>query len=94
MIVEGSIDIFKGGELVKTLKRHELVGQELLLETEVFDYDAVTKEQCRLMVFRKEELADLMSQHVELMEVYIKILNGDFEKEANKEDEFDLSLFN
>lgn len=94
LIVEGSVNLYRDGEIFKTLKSHEILGEELLLETEYFDFDAVTGEQTRLLAFRKEELADLMSQHVELMEVYIKILNGDFHKEANKEDEFDLSLFN
>jgi hypothetical protein len=95
-VVEGQVDILKNGEREKSLRKGEMFGEDQILETEFFDYEARAVEKTTLLVFRKEELLDLMSKHLEVMEAYLRIMNQDWEKEEQREKErlMSLDIFN
>ena len=69
-----------------------MVGHENLLNSNTFDYVALTRGTCTLLVLRKEELMDLMSRHVEIMEAYLSILNREVGKGEEEETVSDVLL--
>lgn len=83
IVVKGVVDIYQEDQKVEERGRAGLVGHENLLSTNHFDYVGLTREACTLLVLRKEELMDLMSRHVEIMEAYLDILN----REVGEEEE-------
>ncbi len=93
IVVNGEIELRREQDNIEKIGEGQLVGEKLLLVSEIYDFDAVSTTTSTLLVLRMEEFSNLMSQHVELMETYVKILNDEFEKEAKKKEEFDMSLF-
>ncbi len=87
IIVDGVVDIYQNDEKVGERMRNGLIGQEYILESNQFDYRAIVRNKCTLLVLRKEELQDLMSKHLEIVEAYFKILN----RTENKEEEFEIA---
>lgn len=83
IVVEGTVDVYQEGLKIEERTRGGMVGHENLLRDNHFDYVGLTRETCRLLVFRKEEFMDLMSRHVEIMEAYLDILN----REVGREEE-------
>ncbi|MER3329219.1 MAG: cyclic nucleotide-binding domain-containing protein, partial [Candidatus Kapaibacterium sp.] len=82
IVVEGDVDVYQGDVLIDQKSRGGLVGHELILDTNKFEYTALTRNRCTLLVLRKEELLDLMSKHIEIIEAYLNILNRvEFEEE-------------
>ncbi|MFT7157660.1 MAG: AAA family ATP:ADP antiporter [Parvicella sp.] len=76
IIVDGIVDIYdEGDSKVEERFRADLIGQEYILESNQFNYRAITRNKCTLLVLRKEELQELMSRHLEIVEAYFKILN-------------------
>lgn len=74
-VVDGIVDIYEGNMKVGERNRAGLIGHEVLLETNQFNYTALIRKQATLLVLRKEELLDLMSRHLEIVEAYLKVLN-------------------
>jgi len=82
IVVEGNVDVYQDDVLIDQKSRGGLVGHELILDTNKFEYTALTRNRCTLLVLRKEELLDLMSKHIEIIEAYLNILNRvEFEEE-------------
>ncbi len=93
IVVDGNVDLIAEGKTLDSIGRGRMFGEHLLLESESFDFEARSTETTTLLVFRKEELMNLMSRNVEIAEMYIRVLNYDFDKEVEKEEEWDLSIF-
>ncbi|MFY0608260.1 MAG: cyclic nucleotide-binding domain-containing protein [Cyclobacteriaceae bacterium] len=75
IIIDGVVEIHREGEKVEERSRGDLIAQEYILESNYFEYNAIVQNKCKLLVLRKEELQDLMSKHLEIVEAYFKILN-------------------
>ncbi len=74
ILLEGKLEIQRGGEKVREIGLHEIIGEKLLLETDKFDFSVVSIENSKLLVLRKEELLDLMSLHLDIVEAMLHIL--------------------
>ncbi len=94
IVVDGTVDIIHHGEVVRSVRKGEMIGEKLILETESFGFEAKTTEATSLLVLRKEELTSLMSRHVEIADSFVKIMNDDFEEKEIEHAEFDLEIFN
>lgn len=86
IVRNGKVAIKKDGEEDVVLEEKGIFGEQLVSESEVFDISAVAETDCALLVLRKEELLDIMVQHLDLTESYLKVLNDEIEKE---EEEFE-----
>ncbi|MFY0690261.1 MAG: HEAT repeat domain-containing protein [Cyclobacteriaceae bacterium] len=93
MMVKGAAVVKKGDEVVQDLKVHQLIGEKMFLDSEAYDFDVVTTEETTLFVLNKEDIFDLMSKHLDIMETFVGILNDEFVAEEVAEDEFDMSIF-
>lgn len=87
IVVEGVVDIYEGDQKVEERGRCGLIGHEYLLDSAKFKYTGLTRGACTLLVLRKEELLDLMSKHVEIVEAYLDILN----REVAEDEEIGIS---
>lgn len=86
IVVDGAVDVYQGDALTMEKNRCDLIGHELVLESSSFDYTALARGTCTLLVLRKEELLDLMSKHIEIVEAYLDILNRrEFDQEEEEE---------
>ena len=92
IIRNGEVSISTPGEEDKLLVKDQLFGEKLLLATEESGFEALTVTDCSLLVLRKEELFDLMAKHVDLVEVYLRVLNGEFDEDQVIEEEEELAM--
>jgi hypothetical protein len=90
VIIEGDLDIMAGEEVIGSLKEGDIVGEKKMLESEKFDFSVVSKSNCKLLVLTKEELFDLMSLHLEIVEAVLGILK---EKNETIEEANTMELF-
>ncbi|MFY0599047.1 MAG: cyclic nucleotide-binding domain-containing protein [Cyclobacteriaceae bacterium] len=75
IVLEGNVDIYENDKLTKKLSKGDLIGEDLLLPTDKFGYTALSRNQCTMLVLNKDDLMDLMSKHIEIVKVFIDILN-------------------
>ncbi len=87
IVRNGTVTISKEGEEDVILNNNEVFGEQLVSESESFDIQAVATTDCALLVLRKEELLDIMVQHLDLTEAFLKVLNGEVEKEKEEFEE-------
>ena len=90
ILIEGKLEVWKDEEKIREIGLLEIVGEKLLLETDKFDYSVVSTESCKLLVLRKEELLDLMSLHMDIVEAMLDILR---EGAESIEDEKTMDVF-
>ncbi|MEM9326399.1 MAG: cyclic nucleotide-binding domain-containing protein, partial [Bacteroidota bacterium] len=85
MIRFGEVAINRDGEQPELLREGALFGEQLLLDSERFDFSATTTEDSCLILLRKEELTDLMAKHVEVVEAYLKLVGPQRKEEEEEE---------
>lgn len=89
-VLEGELEIKRGGERVGTLGTKDFFGEKLLLESDKFDFSVTSTTNCKLLVLTKEELLDLMSLHLELVEAMLHVLK---EAAPSIEEEVTMDVF-
>jgi len=85
LILDGSVDIYKGDQKVEELGKHGIFGEKNLVESHKLDFTALTRNECTLLLIRKEELLNLMSKHMELINCWLDILNEEVGEEDRME---------
>ena len=85
IVLDGVVDIYKGDALDHEVRKGGVFGEKHLLETDPFDFTALARSECTLLSMRKEELLNLMSNHIEMVDCWIDILNEQEEKEEVEE---------
>ncbi|MEP5611562.1 MAG: cyclic nucleotide-binding domain-containing protein, partial [Cyclobacteriaceae bacterium] len=86
LILDGSVDIYRGDEKVEELGKNGIFGEKNLVESDRLDFTALTRNECTLLLIRKEELLNLMSKHMELIDCWLDILN----EEVGEEDKMEI----
>ncbi len=87
LVLEGELDIKQGGSPTGRIGVDALFGEKLLLESDKFDFSVTSVTNCKLLVLSKEELLDMMSLHLELVEATLHVL-----KESAESIEEDLTM--
>lgn len=75
IVLDGKVDIYEDEKLVGSKTKGGLIGEHRVLSTDLFPYTATTSDQCTLLVLAKEDLLNMMSKHIEIVQVFINILN-------------------
>ena len=57
-----------------------MFGEKNLTETDLCAFTAISRSECTLLMLRKEQLLNLMSKHIEILECWIGILNGEVDE--------------
>lgn len=84
VVLDGVVDIYEGDNKVGERRKGEVFGEKNLIETDPFSFTALTRNECTLLLLRKEELLNLMSRHIEIIECWVDILNGVEHKEESE----------
>ncbi len=82
IILKGTVDIYKGDKKEFNLGGKGVFGEKNIVETDIFDFTAIARTECTLLVLRKEELLNLMSKHIEILDCWVNIMNN---KKSNSE---------
>lgn len=90
-IIEGEVEIVKENKK-SSLNSGSMFGEKLLLNKEKYNYQAISRGVTTLLVLRKEELFDLMSKYIPIMEAYIAILNEDYLKKEEEEEVYEMGI--
>ena len=85
LILEGEVDIYKGDNKLSELGKGGIFGERNLVESDKLDFTALTRNECTLLVITKEELLNLMSKHIELINCWVDILNEETREEEKDE---------
>lgn len=81
IVLDGEIDIYEGDKKVGERISGGVFGEKNLLESEKYDFTALARGEGTLLLMRKEELLNLMSKHIEILECWIGIMNGEIQEE-------------
>lgn len=93
IVRNGSVLIKREGEEDERLGVKAVFGEKLITESEFFDFSAVAETDTSLLVLRKEELLDILAQHLDLVESYLRVMNDELEREDEEiEDEFMMDI--
>ncbi|XOV95308.1 MAG: cyclic nucleotide-binding domain-containing protein [Bacteroidota bacterium] len=84
IIAKGTVDIIRNGNKVDQKTEKMVIGHEKILATEQFEFSAVTSGDCILLVLRKEELFDLVSKYLPVLEAFIDLVNRVEEEEEEE----------
>jgi ATP:ADP antiporter, AAA family len=84
VVLDGIVDIYEGDLKIGEKTRGDAFGEKNLVETDLFSFTALTRNECTLLLLRKEELLNLMSRHIEIIECWVDILNGVDNKEESE----------
>lgn len=82
IVLDGVVDIYEGDQKIGERVAGGVFGEKHLVESEKFNYTALTRGECTLLLMRKEELLNLMSKHIEILECWVDIMNGDTSDEV------------
>ncbi|MEM9896999.1 MAG: cyclic nucleotide-binding domain-containing protein, partial [Bacteroidota bacterium] len=77
IVLHGIVDIYDGDKLVEEKQTDDVFGEKLVNETDYFEYTALARTVCTVLVLKKEELLNLMSAHIELLECWLDIINDE-----------------
>ncbi|WP_420318780.1 HEAT repeat domain-containing protein [Ekhidna sp.] len=76
IVLDGSVDIYEGDHKVAEREKGGVFGEKNLTETDTYGFTALARNECTLLLMRKEELLNLMSKHIEILDCWIDIMNG------------------
>ncbi len=76
IVLEGAIDIYEGDHKVAEREKGGVFGEKNITESDTFTFTALARTECTLLMMRKEELLNLMSKHIEILDCWMDILNG------------------
>ncbi len=81
IVLKGSIDIYEGDHKTAEREKRGVFGEKNLIETDLFTFTALARTECTLLLMRKEELLNLMSKHIEILDCWVDIMNGVIDQE-------------
>ncbi|WP_425391332.1 cyclic nucleotide-binding domain-containing protein [Ekhidna sp.] len=76
IVLEGAVDIYEGDNKVAEREKGGVFGEKNITESDPFRFTALARTECTLLLLRKEELLNLMSKHIEILDCWIDIMNG------------------
>ena len=95
LVLSGKVRIHEGDKEVQMIDDVRLIGEHHIVSSDVFDYSATTVEDTILLVLTKDDLYDLMSKNIELVEAFLGVIEEQKEIIELDEDLYvDQMLFN
>lgn len=68
VVVEGTLEVRDGDNVISRMAKGDLIGEELVLETDVNSFDVIALEDVTVYKIAKEHFYEMMSQSHEMME--------------------------
>ena len=90
VIIDGKIDLIRSGVVFKSLGPKDIMGEEVILFSEKYDFKAVAKEETSFFILPKEEIFDLMTLHSEILKAFLDLIDKSVKSDSI--DPYDLSI--
>ena len=81
IVLDGIVHIYEGDQKVAEREGGGVFGEKHLIASDRFEYTAMAGSECILLRMRKEELFNLMSNHIQILDCWLDIMNGVMDKE-------------
>jgi hypothetical protein len=85
VLVSGQVGLFDNDVLISAIKEKELLGEMLLLDTDINDLSAVALEPSKVYKIEKSRLFELMSNNFGFTKEYLKIIGSRWSSEVETE---------
>lgn len=85
IVLDGDVDLYEGDLKIDEVGKNGVFGEKNLVESDLFKFTALTRNECTLLLIRKVELLNLMSKHIELIDCWIDILNEETQVDEKEE---------
>lgn len=92
IILDGEVEVINQDGKSRIIRKGEVLGEKIILDSSKFDFTAITKEKTLLLMIRKEEFFDALTIYKDLIFAQLNIMSGKFINN-NAEEEVDFSLF-
>lgn len=89
IVVTGEVGLFNEDVLLSTIRQRELLGEMLLLDSDITDFSAVTLTASRVYKIEKSRLFELMSNNFSFTKEYLKIIGSRWTKDIPVEQDND-----
>ena len=80
VIVDGAVDLSRGGDVLHTARQNEVLGAWALFDEEPMPVEAKTVEDTRLLLIARDDFYDLLSDNVEITAAIFSTLVRRFRK--------------
>lgn len=89
-VLDGEVELqFEDGGMGK-VRKGEMIGEKIILDSSKFEFTAVTKEKTLLLLIRKEEFFDSLTIYKDLIFAQLNIMSGKITKDTTEEVDFSL----
>jgi hypothetical protein len=75
------------------LSEKSIIGDKLISDDDISDYKVITNEETIVLLIFKDELYNLMSKHIELVQDMITVINKSYEPGTTETEELIESVF-
>ncbi|HHP7242339.1 MAG TPA: cyclic nucleotide-binding domain-containing protein [Cyclobacteriaceae bacterium] len=83
IIVKGSIRLHDEDQTIKTLLERSVIGEEVILDSDKYNFSATTEEESLLLIISKDEFYDMMSKYIDMVDVTLRVLNSELKTEEH-----------
>ena len=80
ILISGQIKVHNGDEIISTIKPTTIIGEKHIVESDTYDYAVTTTQDSILLVIAKDDLYDIMSKNIELVEAYLGVIEDEKER--------------
>ncbi|MEQ9426000.1 MAG: HEAT repeat domain-containing protein [Cyclobacteriaceae bacterium] len=77
--ITGKVKLHDGDQVKQIIEPGTLIGEKNIVNADIYDYSATTIEESILLVLAKDDLYDLMSKNIELVEAFLGVIDEDEE---------------
>ena len=87
VVAEGEIGLFDNNELISSMKEKELVGEKIILDSDVNTFSVIAVENSKVYRIEKVKFFELMSNNYELAKEFIHVVASEWSKVEENEEE-------
>ena len=86
ILIKGKVKIEEGESDERIIEPIGVIGQDHIVASDVFEYSASSVGECVLLVLAKDDLYDIMSKNIELVEAFLGLIEDEKERIELEED--------
>ncbi len=80
ILISGKLKVHDGDEVLKIVEPVTIAGEHHIVGSDIFEYSVTTLEDSTLLVIAKDDLYDLMSKNIELVEAFLGVIEDEKER--------------
>ena len=80
ILISGKLKVHDGDNVLKILEPTSIIGEHHIVASDIFEYSVTTLEESMLLVIAKDDLYDLISKNIELVEAFLGVIEEEKER--------------